>query len=271
MWTDQRGCVARTNLPDSALPALSLSPTRPRFPLSALHQYVHQSGGAHHRNVAVESRGFTPGRAQSGCGCHQSAVAAGSFSRRRRRWRRIWFQSWRERRWQSSDTAFFCVVSFPLLATALNRHSTLVKYFGGVTSLCIRKSSSQRTYTPYYTPARTPAPHRQQLCNHASTTRCSAFRNWLGGSSRGVAAAAAAAAAMAAAGGAARTGGGVASGAAGDAKLLKLGLESTVDRRRVMAVVMKEEPNPSFINWFEVCLDRNASALTSGRSGNVNG
>lgn len=39
---------------------------------------------------------------------------------------------------------------------------------------------------------------------------------------------------------------------AGDAKLLKLGLESTTDRRRVMAVVMREEDTPSFINWFEV-------------------
>lgn len=43
------------------------------------------------------------------------------------------------------------------------------------------------------------------------------------------------------------------SGAAGDAKLLKLGLESATDRRRVMAVVMREEETPSFINWFEVC------------------
>lgn len=42
-------------------------------------------------------------------------------------------------------------------------------------------------------------------------------------------------------------------GAAGDAKLLKLGLDSATDRRRVMAVIMKEEENPSFINWFKVC------------------
>lgn len=95
----------------------------------------------------------------------------------------------------------------------------------------------------------------------AYTVRCSTFRNWLGGGGKSAGAAAAATTA-ATAGGAARTGtgvsggrggGGAAGGAeAGDAKLLKLGLGSTTDRRRVMAVVMREEENPSFINWFEV-------------------
>lgn len=57
-------------------------------------------------------------------------------------------------------------------------------------------------------------------------------------------------------GGGASVGGGGASGvagAAGDAKLLKLGLESAIERRRVIAVVLGEEENPSLINWFEVC------------------
>lgn len=52
-----------------------------------------------------------------------------------------------------------------------------------------------------------------------------------------------------------------ASGAAGDAKLLKLGLESSTDRRRVMAVVMKEEETPSFINWFEVLIVASVSVF----------
>ena len=52
-----------------------------------------------------------------------------------------------------------------------------------------------------------------------------------------------------------------ASGAAGDAKLLKLGLESSTDRRRVMAVVMKEEETPSFTNWFQALIVANVSVF----------
>lgn len=62
--------------------------------------------------------------------------------------------------------------------------------------------------------------------------RCASFRSWLGGGGR-----------RAAAGGA---------GANGDAKLLNLGLESTIERRRVMAIVTGEEEAPSLMNWFEV-------------------
>ncbi len=123
---------------------------------------------------------------------------------------------------------------------------------------------SHRSYPCWFRP---PPPYPSHFGSfdtpqsHKLESRCSLFRNWLGG---GKSAAAGAAAARAAggsaggrggggtgAGGAASAGGGAA-GAAGDAKLLKLGLESATDRRRVMAVIMKEEENPVFINWFEV-------------------
>eukprot|EP00903_Cladosiphon_okamuranus_P016531 g15251.t1 len=109
----------------------------------------------------------------------------------------------------------------------------------------------------------------------SSSISCSTFRNWLGGSKS----AGAATATGSATGETARTvvgvgggrgggGGGAAAGgvAAGDAKLLKLGLESTTDRRRVMAVVMREEETPSFINWFEGTHDERtvSSAIASG-------
>lgn len=45
-----------------------------------------------------------------------------------------------------------------------------------------------------------------------------------------------------------------AAAAAGDAKLLQLGLESAVDRRRIMSVVTGEEEFPPLINWYEVRL-----------------
>lgn len=73
-------------------------------------------------------------------------------------------------------------------------------------------------------------------------TRCASFRSWLGGGGRRAAAA----------GGAA---------ASGDAKLVKLGLESTIERRRVMAIVTGEEEAPSLINWFEV---RNFASASFG-------
>ncbi|CAM9759100.1 unnamed protein product [Scytosiphon promiscuus] len=88
---------------------------------------------------------------------------------------------------------------------------------------------------------------------------CASLRNWLGGGSKSTAGGARA-------GGGGGGGGGSAPGAVGDAKLLKLGLEPAVDRRRVMAVVMKEEPNPRFINWFEGPIDHRTvpSAIASG-------
>eukprot|EP00752_Nemacystus_decipiens_P001572 g1533.t1 len=99
----------------------------------------------------------------------------------------------------------------------------------------------------------------------SSSISCTSFRNWLGGGGKNTTAAAVAASAASgrAGGGAGSAGGG---GAAGDAKLLKLGLESTTDRRRVMAVVMREEETPSFINWFEGIEDHRtvASAIAGG-------
>lgn len=41
-------------------------------------------------------------------------------------------------------------------------------------------------------------------------------------------------------------------GSAGDAKLIKLGLDSAVDRRRVMAIVTGDEDPPTLINWYQV-------------------
>lgn len=46
---------------------------------------------------------------------------------------------------------------------------------------------------------------------------------------------------------------GASASASGDAKLIKLGLESPLDRRRVMAIVTGEDEAPQFVNWFEVC------------------
>lgn len=41
-------------------------------------------------------------------------------------------------------------------------------------------------------------------------------------------------------------------GAAGNAKLQNLGLESATERRRVMSIVMGEDETPSLMNWYEV-------------------
>lgn len=49
------------------------------------------------------------------------------------------------------------------------------------------------------------------------------------------------------------TGGTAAVAAARDAKLLQLGLQSAIDRRRVMAIILGEEDFPSLINWYKVC------------------
>lgn len=40
--------------------------------------------------------------------------------------------------------------------------------------------------------------------------------------------------------------------ASGDAKLIKLGMESIVDRKRVMAIVTEHEEPSTLMNWFEV-------------------
>lgn len=41
-------------------------------------------------------------------------------------------------------------------------------------------------------------------------------------------------------------------GAAGNAKLQKLGLESATERRRVMSIINGEDETPTLMNWYEV-------------------
>lgn len=99
---------------------------------------------------------------------------------------------------------------------------------------------------------------RVSSCNSFYTTalpRCSTFRTWLGGGSKSATSGERAGTRGrgpegAHKGEAIAAGAGTVSG--GDAKLRKLGLESSIDRRRVMAVMLGEEETPSLINWFEV-------------------
>lgn len=44
----------------------------------------------------------------------------------------------------------------------------------------------------------------------------------------------------------------VGDGAAGNAKLQKLGLESATERRRVMSIIKGEDETPTLMNWYEV-------------------
>lgn len=92
-------------------------------------------------------------------------------------------------------------------------------------------------------------------CKPTATKRCATFRTWLlGGGGKHTTPGATTTTATTTAGSGRRAGamsGGV-SGADGEAKLLKLGLEPASERRRVMAVVTKVEENPQLMNWFQV-------------------
>ena len=89
---------------------------------------------------------------------------------------------------------------------------------------------------------------------YASPHRCADFRAWLGGGGKK---AVSRACDETGRGMWAATVGGGALGrderTSGDAKLLKLGLESVTERRRVMAMAMRENGILTLMNWFEVC------------------